>query len=98
MNQERLYKVLLAPHVSEKATTMAEKCNQVVFKVALDASKAEIKEAIQTLFKVDVKSVQVVNLKGKSKRTMRGVGKRSDIKKAYVRLADGQSIDFMEVE
>jgi large subunit ribosomal protein L23 len=98
MNQERLYKVLLGPHVSEKATHLAEKHNQVVFKVAADAIKSEIKQAVEKLFNVNVESVQVVNVKGKTKRTARGLGKRSDLKKAYVSLADGQSIDFVEVE
>lgn len=98
MNQERLYKVLVGPHVSEKATRLAEKYNQVVFKVAPDAQKSEIKQAIEKLFNVNVESVQVVNVKGKTKRTIRGLGKRSDQKKAYVTLAEGQSIDFVEVE
>lgn len=98
MNQERLYKVLVGPHVSEKATRLAEKYNQVVFKVAPDAQKSEIKQAVEKLFNVNVESVQVVNVKGKTKRTIRGLGKRSDQKKAYVTLAEGQSIDFVEVE
>lgn len=98
MNQERLYKVLVGPHVSEKATRVAEKHNQVVFKVACDAQKSEIKQAVEKLFNVNVESVQVVNVKGKAKRTIRGLGKRSDQKKAYVTLAEGQTIDFVEVE
>lgn len=98
MNQERLYQVLVGPHISEKATLLAEKNNQVVFKVAPDANKAEIKAAVEKLWDVNVKSVQVVNIKGKVKRTMRGLGKRNGIRKAYVRLAEGQTIDFVEVE
>jgi len=97
MNQERIYKVLLGPHVSEK-TSMATENDQVCFKVAPDASKPEIKKAVEALFNVDVKSVQTVNIKGKTKLTRNGLGKRKDIRKAYVRLAEGQDIDFMEVE
>ncbi len=98
MNQERLYKVLLGPHISEKATLLAELNNQVVFRVAPDANKPEIKEAVESLFDVKVESVQVVNIKGKTKRTARGLGKRNDVRKAYVRLATGQTIDFVDVE
>ena len=98
MNQERLYKVLLGPHISEKATLLAELNNQVVFRVAPDASKPEVKQAVESLFDVKVESVQMVNIKGKTKRTARGLGKRNDVRKAYVRLATGQSIDFVDVE
>ena len=98
MNQERVYKVLLGPHVSEKATVVAELNNQVVFKVAPDATKPEIKKAVEQLFDVKVKSVQVTNLKGKTKRTRYGVGKRSDLRKAYVSLEEGHEIDFMSAE
>lgn len=98
MNQERIFKVLLGPHVSEKATVVAEENNQVVFKVAPDATKPEIKKAVEQLFKVKVESVQVCNLKGKRKRTRYGVGKRSDLRKAYVRLQEGQDIDFLGAE
>lgn len=94
MNQERLYKVILGPVVSEKATWAADRGNQVVFNVAADAAKREIKAAVESLFKVSVKKVQVVNVKGKTKRTRYGIGKQSDRKKAYVRLAEGQDIDF----
>ena len=98
MNPERIFKVLLGPHISEKTTIQAEKNQQYTFKVSTDATKPEIKKAIEKLFNVTVESVQVVNIKGKTKRTMRGVGKRKDIRKAYVRLADGQDIDFAGVE
>lgn len=98
MNQERIFKILKGPHISEKATALAEKHNQVVFRVAEDATKPEIKKAVEELFKVKVESVQVLNIKGKTKRTIRGVGKRSDIRKAYVRLAAGNDIDFLHVE
>ena len=97
MNQERIYKVLLGPHVSEKASMVAES-GQVVFRVAPDATKPEIKKAVEQLFDVKVEGVQVLNRKGKLKRTMRGVGKKKDIRKAYVRLAEGQDIDFLDVE
>ncbi|WP_250656537.1 50S ribosomal protein L23 [Alkalimarinus coralli] len=97
MNEERIYKVLLGPLVSEKASLAAES-GQVVFRVATDSTKAEIKKAVETLFEVKVEGVQVSNLKGKTKRTVRGLGKRKDTKKAYVRLAEGQDIDFMDVE
>lgn len=97
MNQERIYKVLLGPLISEKATMCAEN-GQVVFRVAPDATKPEIKKAVEQLFNVKVEGVQVLNRKGKLKRTMRGVGKRQDVRKAYVRLAEGQDIDFLDVE
>ncbi len=97
MNQERIYKVLLGPHVSEKSSMGAEH-NQVCFKVAPDASKPEIKKAVEQLFSVNVQGVQTVNIKGKTKLTRNGLGKRKDIRKAYVTLAEGQDIDFMDVE
>jgi len=95
MNPERIYKVLLGPHISEKATIVAEGSEQVVFRVAKDATKPEIKAAVEKLFNVKVESVNVLNQKGKTKRTMRGMGKRSDVRKAYARLADGSEIDFL---
>ncbi|MFY0642791.1 50S ribosomal protein L23 [Bermanella sp. WJH001] len=98
MNQERIYKVLLGPHISEKATVVADKSGQFVFRVAPDATKPEIKTAVEQLFEVKVRSVQVLNIKGKTKRTARGVGKRNDVRKAYVSLADGHDIDFADVE
>jgi len=98
MNQERVFKILKGPHVSEKATMVAENNNQVVFKVASDATKPEIKAAVEQLFDVKVDSVQVVNIKGKTKRNRYGMGKRSDVRKAYIRLQDGQDIDFMSAE
>lgn len=98
MNQERLLKIILGPHISEKTTLMAEMDNQVAFKVACDATKPEVREAVQTLFKVQVKDVQILNMKGKTKRSVRGkTRKRSDWKKAYVRLEQGQEIDFAEL-
>lgn len=96
MNQERLYKIILGPVVSEKSSTVAESGNQVVFKVLKDANKIEIKEAIEKLFNVSVDQVRVLNVKGKTKRTRYGIGVRSDWKKAYIRLSEGQEIDFEE--
>lgn len=98
MNQERIYKVLTGPHVSEKATVVADKDGQFVFHVAPDATKPEIKAAVEQLFEVKVRKVQVLNLKGKTKRTARGMGKRNDVRKAYVSLVDGHDIDFADVE
>lgn len=98
MNQERIYKVLLGPVVSEKTAAAGESGNQVVFKVLADASKLEIKAAVQSLFNTKVQSVRVLNVKGKTKRTRYGVGRRSDWKKAYVRLEQGQDIDFAVAE
>ena len=98
MNQERVFKVLLGPHISEKATIVAENTSQVVFRVATDAKKPEIKKAVEQLFNVKVDSVRVLNVKGKTKRAAHGMGKRDDYRKAYVRLADGHDIDFMDVE
>ena len=95
MKEERLLKVLKAPHVSEKSTMAAEAGNTVVFKVAKDANKAEIKAAVEKLFEVEVDSVRTVNVKGKTKRTGMRVGKRSDWKKAYVTLKEGSEIDFV---
>lgn len=98
MNDERLMRVLLAPHVSEKTARLGDRSNQVVFKVVRDARKAEIKRAVEKLFNVEVDSVQVLNVKGKRKGMMRSPGKRSDWKKAYVRLKEGHEIDFVGVE
>jgi len=95
MNQERLMKVLLAPHISEKSSIVAEANNQVVFKVATDASKPEIKQAVELLFDVKVDRVQVSNVKGKTKRFGAKMGRRSDWKKAYITLQEGQEIDFL---
>lgn len=98
MNRERIFKVLSAPHISEKATVVSDKHNQIVFKVAKDATKAEIKAAVEQLWEVKVKSVQTLVMKGKTKRFGRGMGKRSDWKKAYVSLQDGFDIDFLGAE
>lgn len=95
MNQERLLTVLHGPHISEKATIVADGNGQYVFKVAKDANKLEVKKAVEALFNVKVESVRTLNQKGKTKRTIRGLGKRNDVKKAYVRLVAGQEIDFL---
>jgi large subunit ribosomal protein L23 len=97
MNQERLMQVLLSPHISEKGTVAAELNNQYVFKVRTDASKPEIKQAVEMLFDVEVNAVRVVNTRGKIKR-FGTPGMRSNWKKAYVTLKEGQSIDFLSPE
>ena len=95
MNQERRLRVILGPHLSEKTSRISEQNNQVTFKVLADASKPEIKEAVEKLFNVQVRDVQVMNVKGKTKRTGSGkIRSRSDWKKAYVRLEQGQEIDL----
>jgi large subunit ribosomal protein L23 len=94
MNQERLLKVLLAPVVSEKSTQIGEKNNQVAFRVMPDATKPEVKAAVELLFKVQVTSVNLLNAKGKAKRYGRTSGRRRDTRKAYVCLAAGQEINF----
>ena len=95
IREERLLKVLKAPHISEKSTMVAEKQNTIVFKVATDASKAEIKAAVEKLFEVKVEAVRTLNVVGKTKRTGSRMGRRSDWKKAYVTLVEGQDIDFV---
>lgn len=97
MITEREFQVLRAPHFSEKAALVGERASQVVLRVAGDATKPEIKAAVEALFKVRVEQVRVLNVKGKARRTKHGVGRRSDWKKAYVRLAAGQDIDFTAV-
>jgi len=93
-NEGRLAQVLVAPIVSEKATMVAEKQNQVLFKVLRDATKPEIKAAIELMFKVEVESVQTVTQKGKVKRFGRSIGRRDHVKKAYVSLKAGQELNF----
>jgi large subunit ribosomal protein L23 len=96
MNQERLMQVLLAPQISEKATYVADKNEQVIFRVVSDATKPEIKAAVELLFKVQVDSVQVANVKGKVKRFKGTTGRRKGWKKAFVCLKPGQEINFVE--
>ncbi len=97
MNVERLYQVILAPIVTEKATMVAENNQQIAFRVAPDATKAEIKAAFKMLFNVEVDSVQVLNQNGKAKRFGRFEGRRRNERKAYVRIKDGQELDFTEM-
>lgn len=97
-NEERLLNILLAPQISEKATFVAELNEQVIFRVASDATKPEIKAAVEKLFNVTVDSVQISNVKGKQKRFGRSIGRRQDWKKAYVCLASGQEINFAASE
>ena len=94
MNNDRLYKVVLGAHISEKATLIADETNQITFKEAKDATRPEIKEAIEKIYGVVVKNVTVLNVKGKVKRTFRGMSKKPNWKKAYVRLESGHDIDF----
>lgn len=93
ISKERMYQTILSPVVTEKATALSER-NQVVFKVALDATKPQIKAAVETLFGVKVLAVNTIVMKGKTKRFRGREGRRSDWKKAMVRLAEGQSIDL----
>jgi large subunit ribosomal protein L23 len=95
---ERLMNVVLAPVVSEKSTRVADKSRQYVFRVADDATKPEVKAAVELLFKTKVQSVTVLNVHGKEKRFGRFMGRRRNWKKAYVRLAAGQEINFAATE
>lgn len=97
MNQERIFKVLRAPHISEKAAIVGDASNQHVFRVATDAKKDEIKQAVEQLFNVKVSKVRTANVKGKSKRQGVRLGKRNDWKKAYVSLEQGHEIDLAAV-
>jgi len=95
MNDAKLYSIIRAPRVSEKTARLQEVSNQYVFEVATDATKADIKQAIEKLFAVKVEAVNVVNVKGKNKAFKFRMGRRADSRKAYVTLAEGQSIDVM---
>lgn len=97
INQERLLKIILAPHISEKATYIGEKNNQTIFRVVSDATKKEIKDAVELLWreqKIEVKNVQTINVKGKRKRVGRFIGRRSDWKKAIISIEKGQELSF----
>ncbi|MBL4712431.1 MAG: 50S ribosomal protein L23 [Gammaproteobacteria bacterium] len=94
MNQERIHQILVSPHVSEKASLLADECNQHVFRVISTATKAEVKTAVEDMFKVKVEKVRILNITGKTKRFSGRLGKRSDIRKAYVTLSEGNDIDF----
>jgi len=95
MNDQRIMKVLLGPHITEKAAIVGESSNQYVFQVATDATKPEVKQAVEKLFAVEVDAVRVANVKGKTKRTGQRLGQRKNWKKAYVRVKAGQTIDFV---
>ncbi len=94
MNQERMYQVLLAPHVSEKASILADENNQHVFRVLDTATKSEVKQAVEGVFNVKVEKVRILNAKGKTKRFGGRLGKRTDVRKAYVTLTTDNDIDF----
>tara|TARA_B100000686_G_scaffold43101_1_gene45133 strand:+ start:1447 stop:1782 length:336 start_codon:yes stop_codon:yes gene_type:complete len=99
-SQDRLMQVLLKPQVSEKATYIVEKNNQIIFRVMQDATKAEIRAAVELMWKsqkIEVIGVQVANVKGKEKRFGRFMGSRSNWKKAYVSIKSGQEINFSEI-
>jgi large subunit ribosomal protein L23 len=98
LNQERLMTVLVGPHVSEKSSIVAERHNQICFKVRRDSTKKEIAQAVEMMFEVQVEKVQVSNVRGKIKRFGQTLGKRADWKKAYVTLAEGHDIDFLGAE
>ena len=98
MSQERIMKVLISPIVSEKSTRLADQHRQFVFKVVTDASKPEVRKAVELMFDVKVDAVQIANVKGKVKRFGGGIGKRADWKKAFVTLSEGHDIDFMGAE
>ncbi len=95
MKPERLYTLIRSPLISEKSMRVAERANQYVFKVDLNATKQEVKQAVEQLFSVKVLAVQTLRTMGKSKKTRNTIGKRSDVKKAYVTLAADQSLDLM---
>lgn len=98
MNEARLMEILRAPHVSEKSALASESANQYVFKVDTSATKSEIKRAVEKMFDVKVAQVRVLNVKGKTKRFGARMGKRSDWRKAYVRLEAGQDIELLGAE
>lgn len=98
MNNTRLSKILIAPVVSEKSSRVADQSRQMVFRVLPNASKPEIRKAVEKMFDVTVSGVQVLNVKGKVKRFGQTIGQRSDWKKAYVTLAEGSDIDFTGIE
>ena len=98
MNQERVYTVLQAPHISEKVSNLGDSSNQYAFKVERDATKAEIKEAVEMIFGVAVTNVTTANVRGKVKRSRWRASRRRNWKKAYVRIAAGQEIDYMVTE
>lgn len=98
MNQERIFTVIRAPHISEKSSLGTAESNSYVFKVSTDATKLEIKKAVEALFNVSVEKVQTLNVKGKVKRNRYGLAKKPSWKKAVVRLAEGHEIDLAVAE
>ena len=98
LNSDELFQVLLAPVVTEKSTLAAEKHDQVVFQVLPSANRHDVKAAVEQAFEVEVESVKILNVKGKTKRFGQTLGKRSDRKKAYIRLKEGSDIDFAEFQ
>ena len=98
LHKERLMTVLVGPHVSEKTANIADKHNQICFKVRRDSTKKEVAAAVEMMFEVKVEKVQVANVRGKVKRFGQTLGKRADWKKAYVTLAEGYDIDFLGAE
>jgi large subunit ribosomal protein L23 len=98
VNEKRLYQVILGPHTTEKSVRVSDKNKQIVFRIAPDATKSEVKTAIQKLFSVIVQSVQIVNIHGKRKSFKQQAGRRSDMKKAYVTLAEGQDINIAKFQ
>lgn len=98
MTTERHYTILHAPHFSEKIASLTDASNQYAFKVARDATKPQIKAAIESIFSVTVENVSTLNVRGKEKKTQRGLSRKNNWKKAYVRLAAGQTIDLTTME
>jgi len=97
MNEERIFQILIKPHISEKTSVLGDVDNQAVFQVAGDANKAEIKEAVEQMFNVKVANVRTTHVKGKTKRQGQRRGKRNDWKKAYVSLQQGHEIDLASI-
>ena len=97
MRNLRLYNVLREPHISEKVSILGEEANQYAFKVALEATRPQIKEAVEEIFKVAVKKVTTNNVKGKVKRNAQGLVKKKNWKKAYVTLERGEELDYLDV-
>ena len=98
LSKDALYQVLIAPVVTEKSTRVAEQGSQVVFSVAVNATRNDVKAAIEQAFQVEVESVKILNVKGKTKRFGRALGRRNDSNKAYIRLKEGSDIDFAEFQ
>jgi len=98
IRHDQLRTVLIAPHVSEKSTLLSQNSGQIAFKVRADSNKKQIKKAVEEMFKVKVSSVKTISVKGKKKRMGMRQGKTKDWKKAYIKLEEGQNLDFMNTE